>query len=65
MGDSGRPPSKESGWWYRKYAPRDTVLEEWEKAAREERKGLWADPPPVPPWDWSPARAEERDEWPG
>ncbi len=27
MGDSGRPLSKESGWWYRKYAPGDTVLE--------------------------------------
>jgi hypothetical protein len=52
MGDSGRPPSKESGWWYRKYSPRDTVLEELEKAAREERKGLWADPQPVPPWEW-------------
>jgi micrococcal nuclease len=31
-------------WWYRKYAPRDTVLEELEKEAREARKGLWADP---------------------
>ena len=27
-------------WWYRKYAPGDTVLEGLEKAAREERKGL-------------------------
>ena len=27
------------------------------------KNGLWADPPPVPPWEWSPARAEERDEW--
>jgi len=26
------------------------VLEELEKAAREERKGLWVDPQPVPPW---------------
>jgi len=40
------------GWWYRKYAPRDTVLEGLEQKAREERKGLWADPAPVPPWDW-------------
>ena len=39
-------------WWYRKYAPGDTVLEELEKPAREERKGLWADPHPVPPWEW-------------
>jgi len=39
-------------WWYRKYAPADTVLEGLEKAVREERKGLWADPHPVPPWEW-------------
>ncbi len=39
-------------WWYRKYAPGDTVLEGLEKYAREERKGLWTDPYPVPPWEW-------------
>ena len=39
-------------WWYRKYAPGDTVLEGLEKEAREAKKGLWADPQPVPPWDW-------------
>ena len=39
-------------WWYRKYAPGDTVLEELEKVAREGKKGLWADPKPVPPWEW-------------
>lgn len=38
-------------WWYRKYAPGDTVLEELEKEAREARIGLWADPAPVPPWE--------------
>jgi endonuclease YncB( thermonuclease family) len=39
-------------WWYRKYAPGDTVLEGLETEAREARKGLWADPQPVPPWEW-------------
>lgn len=39
-------------WWYRKYAPEDTVLEGLEKAARDARKGLWADAQPVPPWEW-------------
>jgi endonuclease YncB( thermonuclease family) len=38
-------------WWYRKYAPGDTVLEGLEDQARQARKGLWADPQPVPPWE--------------
>jgi len=43
-------------WWYRKYAPGDTVLEGLEAEAREAKKGLWADPRPVPPWDWRKQR---------
>jgi len=39
-------------WWYRKYAPRDTVPEGLEKEAPEAKKGLWANPQPVPPWEW-------------
>jgi endonuclease YncB( thermonuclease family) len=39
-------------WWYRTYAPGDTVLEGLKKEAREDRKDLWADPQPVPPWEW-------------
>ena len=39
-------------WWYRKYAPGDTILERLENEAREARKGLWVDPQPVPPWEW-------------
>ncbi|TMQ31304.1 MAG: thermonuclease family protein [Nitrospirae bacterium] len=39
-------------WWYRKYASGDTVLEGLEKEAREGKKGLWANPQPVPPWEW-------------
>jgi len=37
---------------YRRYAPRNLVLEELEKDAGKTRKGLWADPQPVPPWEW-------------
>lgn len=39
-------------WWYRKYAPKDTVLQELEEGARREKRGLWADPDPVAPWDF-------------
>jgi micrococcal nuclease len=36
-------------WWYRKYAPGNTVLEGLETEAREARIGLWIDPAPIPP----------------
>jgi micrococcal nuclease len=37
-------------WWHREQAPEDRELEAMEKAARESKKGLWADPDPTPPW---------------
>lgn len=40
------------GWWDRKDAPGDTVLEGLENEAREARRWLWIDPQPVPPWEW-------------
>ena len=39
-------------WWYRRYAPRDSVLEALEFAARKARSGLWADPHALAPWQW-------------
>lgn len=45
-------------WWYRKYAPGDTVLEGLEQEAREAGKGLWVDPSPIPPWVYRKARRE-------
>ena len=39
-------------WWYRKYAPDDSVLEAVETEAREANRGLWIDPRPIPPWEW-------------
>jgi endonuclease YncB( thermonuclease family) len=38
-------------WWYRKYAPGNKKLETLEEEAREAKKGLWADPLPVQPWE--------------
>ncbi len=37
-------------WWYREYAPADTVLEMLETEARQTKRGLWIDPNPIPPW---------------
>ena len=45
-------------WWYRKYAPGNTVLEGLEQEVRDTRIGLWTDPQPMPPWEWQ--RAGER-----
>lgn len=39
-------------WWYRKYAPTDMELEDYEKTARELRRGLWIEAQPIPPWEW-------------
>lgn len=39
-------------WWYRKYAPKNRLLEILELTARMTKKGLWAEPNPVAPWDF-------------
>jgi len=38
-------------WHYKQYS-NDPVLEELEEKAREEKKGLWAEENPMPPWEW-------------
>jgi len=43
-------------WCYRKYAPGNTELESLEKEARDAKRGLWADPAPIPPWVYRKAR---------
>lgn len=39
-------------WWYQKYAPRDAELAALEAEARRQRRGLWSDSNPIPPWEW-------------
>ncbi len=39
-------------WWYRQLCAGRYGARSLEKDARERRKGLWADPQPVPPWEW-------------
>jgi micrococcal nuclease len=37
---------------YQKYAPDSVILAELQRRARRSGLGLWADPGPVPPWEW-------------
>jgi endonuclease YncB( thermonuclease family) len=39
-------------WWYPKYAPENVILAELQRRARRSGRGLWADPAPIPPWEW-------------
>src|SRR5690606_4933647 len=39
------------GWWYYFYS-QDDVLGEMEQQARHEKKGLWADPNAIAPWEY-------------
>jgi len=39
-------------WWYRKYVPWEVGLGKMEEEARKAKLGLWADPAPVPPWEF-------------
>jgi endonuclease YncB( thermonuclease family) len=41
-----------SGWWFRRYAPKDVALRRLEDEARRARRGLWADSHPIEPWVW-------------
>ncbi len=41
-------------WWFRRYS-KDVSLGDMEDEARLAKRGLWADPEPVPPWEWRKA----------
>lgn len=42
-------------WHYKQYNS-DSVLAALEIKARKDKKGLWADKNPIPPWDWRKSR---------
>lgn len=42
-------------WVFDRYASPSSPLYALQDAARAARRGLWADPSPVPPWDWRKA----------
>lgn len=43
-------------WVYEQYAPKESPLYDLQAQAQREHRGLWADPQPVPPWEWRRAR---------
>jgi endonuclease YncB( thermonuclease family) len=43
---------KEGLAWSRPDISQGQSLGEVEQLARAERKGLWSEPNPVPPWEW-------------
>ncbi len=47
-------------WWYWRYTPDDETLAQLEREARAAKRGLWADPNPIPPWQWRTMRRRER-----
>ena len=42
-------------WVFRQYS-KDASLYRIEAEAREQKRGLWHDPDPVPPWEWRKER---------
>lgn len=49
--------SRGMAWWARKYAHEQTALQRGdyecaERDAKVQGRGLWADPNPIPPWEW-------------
>ncbi len=43
-------------WWFDRYAPNDRDLRDGMMVARRAKKGLWADPRPVAPWEYRKAQ---------
>jgi endonuclease YncB( thermonuclease family) len=46
-------------WWYRRFAWGHVALHEAEKLARADRRGLWQEGNPAPPWNYRQRRASK------
>jgi len=42
-------------WWDSQEFPGEVDLERLQREAQQEKRGLWADPSPVPPWEFRDA----------
>jgi len=47
-------------WWYRTYAPKSKLLEAAEAEAKTEKRGLWHDKNPEPPWEFRKIERERK-----
>ena len=53
------------GWWYRKYASRETEYARLQRQARNAGRGLWSQSDssdPVPPWTWRSRTSDSSEE---
>ncbi len=53
-GDNLNEKLVEAGYahWFQEYVPDDKRLAYFQATAQRDRRGLWADPEPVPPWEY-------------
>jgi micrococcal nuclease len=59
--DLGAEMVKEGlAWHYRRWS-KNPLLGDMEKDARDDRRGLWQDPDPVPPWEWRSKGGGQQD----
>ena len=48
-------------WWDRRRAASEDRLRRLERRARAAERGLWAQPTPLPPWDWRGRKEDGRE----
>jgi endonuclease YncB( thermonuclease family) len=46
--------------WQYKRCSKEAALAEAESEARKERRGLWVDDKPIPPWEWRKQAKDRR-----
>ena len=53
-------------WVYRQYC-KEGFCSDWiksEEVARKQKKGMWASPVVIPPWEWRASKSEKKQETP-
>ena len=51
-------------WWHETFAPEDKILMDVQESAKAAERGLWADPDPIPPWEWRSEASEPQGHQP-